>query len=858
VTKNLGGVGAIDRSGGVAGMAAAGAWESAVFDGVLGELARPALLVPPSTLAIAVQDLFRRDEALRWVVMDGPGGPVLVERAWFESEMTGRLGFGRLLHARSRLDQMRHEPTLVLPAETPVALAAAAAVERHDPGAAFDGVVVSGSTGIGVASVTSIFERLARHYAHQSLHDPLTGLPNRLYLMERLRQRDGRHTVLLYADLDRFKDVNDLYGHAAGDQVLTQFADRMRSISRQDDLVARLGGDEFAVLTRTPMTILQSTALAERLVMEASAPFVVTSIAEDGTREHLVSIGASVGVARSDRYEAPLLLTSLDVLLKQADLAMYRAKSHGRGRVEHYQLDMLQHTEASEATVARRIMERRLRAAIAGGGLHLHYQPVVDLPDGRVRGVEALARWNDEELGLVPPDQFIPLAETTGLILDLGRWVLNEACRQAAAWAAGAATAPTVAVNVSPVQLRQASFIGDVRAALAVSGLGPEKLCLEITETAAVTDVTETANLLRQLRGLGVRLALDDFGTGHSSLTLLRRLPVHLIKIDRSFVERVATDAGDAVMVRLVVDAAHSLGLRVCAEGIEEPGQAQQLVAMGCDSAQGWLFGRPGPADELDALWRLPAPRVQAFDPDQALPVALSGSHDLVVTTSPDLVVTYISASCRQILGWMPSQIVGTSLDQLVGSSHVEGTTTLRVQHQDGTDRWLRGTVQRLFDEQGRLEEMLGVFSDVSDIVVRERALTASEELFRHAFSKAPVGMALSDLNGRFLRVNGALAQLLGRTIDELVTMQVADITHRDDRDADEINLASARSEAADTLRVRKRYLHADGHDIPVEVHAGTVPSIDGEAAYIVAHVLPQPPRTDHSPTSIPKSEGSQ
>lgn len=825
---------------GVVELATSGVWAPAPSDGLLGELAQPVMVLPPSASAITVHDIFRRDEELRWVVMDGARGPVLVERARFEAEMTGPLGFGRLLQARSRLDGIRHEGSLVLAADTPVAVAAAAALGRREPGSTFDGVVVVTPDGIAVASVTSIFERLARHYAHQSLHDPLTGLPNRLFLMERLRQGHGQDSALFYADLDRFKDVNDQFGHAAGDEVLMQFAGRLRSIARADDLVARLGGDEFAVLTHTSMTDLQSTALAERLVMEASAPYVVTAGAGGGPRrEVLVNIGASVGVARSNRAAAPMRLTSLDVLLKQADLAMYQAKSHGRGRVENYQPEMLALNAESEAILLRRTMERRLRSAIAGGGLHLHYQPVVEFPDGRVTGVEALARWDDDELGAVPPDQFIPLAETTGLIVDLGRWALNEACRQAAAWSIGAATRPTVAVNVSPVQLREASFIQEVGAALANSGLPPDQLWLEITETAVVTDIAETAARLAQLRALGVRLALDDFGTGHSSLTLLRRLPVHVVKIDRSFVEHIATDAGDAVMIRLVVDAAHSLGLRVCAEGIESPEQAQQLVAMGCDSAQGWLFGRAVAPSVLESTWLTSNPYVLVFDPNQAPPLALSGSDDLVVVMNPDRVVTYISASCRRILGWMPFQVVGTTLPELATTDHRERTVTLCRQHRDGTDRWLRGTVQRLHNEQGQVQEMLGVFSDVTDAVVRERALIAGEELFRRAFEDAPIGMTLSGLDGRLLRVNLALAQLVGREIEELLTLHVADITHPDDLEADEINLAATRSGSAASHRVRKRYRHADGHDIPVEVHATIVPSMVDHSSYIIAHILP-------------------
>ena len=239
---------------------------------------------------------------------------------------------------------------------------------------------------------------------------------------------------------------------------------------------------------------------------------------------------------------------------------------------------------ANQDLRARRTMERRLRSAIDDGGLQVHYQPLVELPSGRVTGVEALARWDDEQLGSVPPDLFIPLAETTGLIIDLGRWVLNTACAQAATWQGtdSDVPGPTVAVNVSPLQLTESTFIQDVIDALSASGLPAHRLCIEITETAAISDMEKTARVLAQLRDLSIQIALDDFGTGHSSLTMLRRLPVTLVKIDRSFVTQIATDAQDAVLVRLIIDAAHSLGMRVCAEGTWLGSLQDRAHTVGC------------------------------------------------------------------------------------------------------------------------------------------------------------------------------------------------------------------------------------------------------------------------------------
>ncbi len=511
------------------------------------------------------------------------------------------------------------------------------------------------------------------------------------------------------------------------------------------------------------------------------------------------------------------------------------ARSRRRGRLVHSAKD-------SESAVGQATLERRLRRAVVEGRLHLLYQPVVDLSSGRMGGVEALARWDDAELGSVPPDEFIPVAEDTGLIVELGRWVLDHACRRAAEWSDGPDEPPVMSVNVSPVQLREPSFVTDVQAALARSGLPAHRLCLEITETAMVVDVEDAAASLRRLRDLGVQLALDDFGTGHSSLTLLRRLPLHTVKIDRSLIRDVAAEAQEAVLVQLVVDAAHSLGLRVCAEGIETVDQAQQLVSMGCDTGQGWLFGRPSAPPEPDRPWAVSSPVPPWLDATVTPPVALSGNDDLVVTAGRDRRVTFVSASARRILGRMPSELVGRPLHELLGLGHGEGPVTLCLSHKEGGQRWLRGVVQPLHDESGDVREVLCVLSDVTTAVLRDKALADSEELFRSAFSGAPIGIALNDLDGRLLRVNPALAELLGRSPSELLELSIADITHPDDVSTDETNRAEARAGSVTRHRVLKRYLHADGRPIPVEVHAATVESADGEPYCEVAHVLPRTP----------------
>jgi PAS domain S-box-containing protein len=486
-------------------------------------------------------------------------------------------------------------------------------------------------------------------------------------------------------------------------------------------------------------------------------------------------------------------------------------------------------------------LEARLREAVAHGRTSLHYQPVVDLSSGAMVAVEALSRWYDEVLGNVPPDEFIPLAERTGLIVDLGRQVLHETCRRAVTWSEGHGEPFVMSVNVSPVQVREASFVDDVRAALAESGLAPDRLCLEVTETAMVTDVGAAAVTMNRLRDLGVRFALDDFGTGHSSLTLLRSLPLNIVKIDRSLIRRVAVDAPDAVLVQLVVDAAHTLGMQVCAEGVEEVDQAQQLVAMGCENGQGWLFGRPSPPPAPDRPWPLPAVPAVWLDTGGP-PVALGGNDDLVVVADRDRKVTYVSAAYRRIVGESPAMLVGKPLESLVGHEVESGPVTFRVEHAREGSRWLRGIVQPLRGDDGQVRETLCVLSDVTTAVAREKALADSEELFRSAFSGAPIGIALSDFDGRLLRVNSALAELLGRSTTELLGMTVADITHPDDLAADASNLGEIRLGVAEAHRVHKRYLHADGHPVPVEVHAASVRTAEGEPYCIVAHVLSDQP----------------
>jgi diguanylate cyclase (GGDEF)-like protein len=425
-----------------------------------------------------------------------------------------------------------------------------------------------------------------------SAHDVLTGLPNRALFADRLQQalalaqRGAGPTAVLCLDLDRFKEVNDTLGHAAGDVVLRVVAERMRSCLREGDTLSRLGGDEFAVIQPNIRHMEDTQVLARRLV-DAVEP----SIDLNGNQ---VCVGVSIGIAISeagvDRVQ----------LLQHADMALYQAKDGGRGQWCLYAREM------NTRLLERRSLETDLRAAFADQQFFLHYQPQVDLQTGRVVGVEALLRWNRPGHGLIPPDRFIGLAEEIGLIGGIGTWVLQEACRTAAHWPATVG----IAVNVSPAQFRLPHFHESVVAALGRSGLAPARLELEITEGMLLSDTEETLAILNGLRALGVRLAMDDFGTGYSSLGYLQKFRFDKIKIDQSFIRRLATDPSAAAIVRAVVLMSSAMGMHTLAEGVETKAQADLLGLEGCEEVQGYLYGRPMLADaftEVLAREMLPA-----------------------------------------------------------------------------------------------------------------------------------------------------------------------------------------------------------------------------------------------------------
>jgi diguanylate cyclase (GGDEF)-like protein len=579
---------------------------------ILADIAVPAVTMPPEMRVAELDDWFRGNPRATTVVVPMAAGPIVVDRAWFDRWVAGAVGYGRSVFKRMTLADLDEVPSVFLTADTSID-AAAAVVTDEAPGeeASVSTVGVIAPDGrLMTVSVTTLFRALSMSYAYQARHDVLTGLPNRASLMEWMRGHDARSgdLTVLYIDLDRFKDVNDSLGHAVGDQVLQLFAQRLQNIARTDDRVARLGGDEFAMVLAGALTADESRSVAERIVHEASMPFTVTVDHGDGQQvEAVASIGASVGVAGADSMMSSGV--SLEDLVSQADLAMFQSKSHGRGRVTHFNAEVLATRGSQSELRARHHMERRLRLAIANGGLRLHYQPLAEVASNRIVGAEALARWADEELGPVSPVDFIKVAEETGLIIDLGRWALRTACREAATWPMfestdGIRRRMKVTVNVSAVQLSQPSFVRDVADALAESGLLPRTLCLEITETAVIGDMHATAKNLQEIRDLGVTVALDDFGTGYSSLTMLRDLPADVVKIDKSFIDKIAEEAStDSVLARLVIETAHSLGMSVCAEGVETNEQAERLAKMGCDTLQGWLISKALPGSEAFTEW---------------------------------------------------------------------------------------------------------------------------------------------------------------------------------------------------------------------------------------------------------------
>jgi diguanylate cyclase (GGDEF)-like protein len=419
--------------------------------------------------------------------------------------------------------------------------------------------------------------------AHRVLHDPLTDLPNRALFFDRLAlalarlRRQQTSIAVLFIDLDNFKVVNDSLGHGAGDELLVELGQRLCHAIRPSDTIARFGGDEFVVLCEDITQARDAVFVGQRIVEATAAPFRLQG------RDMYVT--ASVGVALAIDCDA-----TPETLLRDADAAMYRAKERGPGRVEVFD-------EALRARIMERLdLENGLRRALRNDELRVYYQPQMSLSDGHMVAVEALVRWEHPDRGLLEPADFVPLAEETGMIIEIGRWVLGEACRQIAEWRK-AGVGLDVAVNVSARQLAHPDIVEEVAAVLAESGLPPDALCLEITESAVMRDPESALATLALVKDLGVKVALDDFGVGFSSLAQLKEmLPLHALKVDRSFITGIADDDRNSAIVAAVVMMASTLGLTAVAEGVETAAQADQARALGCDVSQGYFFTAPEPA----------------------------------------------------------------------------------------------------------------------------------------------------------------------------------------------------------------------------------------------------------------------
>lgn len=440
---------------------------------------------------------------------------------------------------------------------------------------------------VAVFSDISAMKNSEHELAHLAHHDPLTDLPNRLLFTDRAEQAlasaqvHKRGCALLLMDLDHFKIINDSLGHNVGDQLLKLVAERLSGLFGPGVTLARLGGDEFAVLAESCPQVVQAAALAQRMLNVMKEPFIF-----DGNQ---LFISASIGISLF-----PSDALSAEQLLRNADSALFKAKSAGR---EGYAL----YTEELTAHAQHRVeIAGELRRALDQYELRVYYQPVHDLNDSRLVGVEALVRWQHPERGLVPPGEFIPIAERTGLIADIDAWVMDQACRQMCQWLADGAPLSFIAINVSSRLFARRELYEQVAQVLHATGLDPAFLELEVTESAVMDDPEVALEQLHRLRELGLRLAIDDFGTGYSSLLRLKRLPVQKLKIDQGFVAGLPWDEDDAAIVRVVIALAKSMGMQVHAEGIEQVEQARFLLDQECDMGQGYWFGRPMPAQEID------------------------------------------------------------------------------------------------------------------------------------------------------------------------------------------------------------------------------------------------------------------
>jgi diguanylate cyclase (GGDEF)-like protein len=542
--------------------------------------------VAPEAHAEAVYELFVADPGLHAVPVVEAGRPRgIVDRHRLVELFAQR--YARELYATAPISRFMDTSPIVVEADTNLDDLSRIVVDT-DAQHVYQGFILTeGGRYAGMGTVHSLIreitERKQAQLFHLAHHDVLTGLPNRQLFLDRLGQalsrseRGSSLVALLFVDLDRFKSVNDTLGHPVGDLLLKSVAERIRRCVRKEDTVARVGGDEFNIVLAGFERPEQAVLVAQRIVDEVSRVHLLEG--------HEVYVTCSVGIS-----VYPADAPGADALIRRADAALYHAKEQRNNCVVF--------TAALEtAPRARAGLERHLRKALERDEFLLHYQPRVNLRTGRVNGMEALVRWNHPEMGLVPPMEFIPLAEETGLIVPLGEWVLRTACAQSRAWQQAGFPPLRLAVNLSARQVQRKNFVALVESILAATGFDAGSLELELTESMIMQNTETTRAHLLAVNEMGVRLSVDDFGTGYSSLGYLKRFPIDTLKIDKSFVRDVTTDGDDAAIVTAIIAMAHQLRLRVVAEGVENEGQLEFLQRYGCDEMQGYLVSRPVPAE---------------------------------------------------------------------------------------------------------------------------------------------------------------------------------------------------------------------------------------------------------------------
>lgn len=558
--------------------------------GSIGALRRDVVPVAPTTLVRDLFDRFEKDRHLIAipVVADGIPLGIINRRALIEQFAQP---YKRELLGRKPISLFMNGQPLIVETTTDVDDLSRIIIEQGVE-YMYDGFIITeggryAGMGRGFDLMRAITERKQAHLYHLAHYDALTGLPNRLLFRDRLQeavahaQQRNRMMAILLLDLDRFKTINDTLGHSAGDALLKAAAGRLSGCVRQGDTVARLGGDEFTLILQDVRHVEDVASIAQKVLRVLAQPIAISG--------HEMFVSASIGISLYPFDDEP------GKLLKNADAAMYRAKEQGRNTYQFYTLDI------NERSLERLRLETSLRYALERNELEVHYQPQFCLHSGAVVGVEALIRWRHPEWGLVPPQHFIPLAEETGLIVAIGEWVLKAACAQGRVWR-DAKLPVRIAVNVSAQQCRRGGFVSAVARALGETGLDPKYLELEITESALMRDIDKTIQSLGALTQLGVAIAIDDFGIGYSSLSYLKRFPIDALKIDRSFVCGLPDGEDDVAIARAVIALAHSLDLKVIAEGVEKEEQAQFLRAHGCHQAQGHWFSRPLLADAMTDL----------------------------------------------------------------------------------------------------------------------------------------------------------------------------------------------------------------------------------------------------------------